>query len=326
MIPRIPSNPTLSDEDPLPSGPLSGPSDTMWRRRRLLGIGASQSVDSNSNADEHTPFARHNSLPHNSSYGSLQPPIGLSPTRSTFRSLRRFPSLGIRIPGVVTRPSSPQISPTASTFRKSYFGSQRPISAYDAPLLKPKGAIPDASPGVGANGIRVWYSSYSSVDWLHDAIKDSVRRFRLRKRRSFRGRLYNRVDRSVGWIIVTIVGFLTAVVAFMIVRSEQWLFDFKNGYCTAGWWKAERFCCPGFDDDLFVTPYFVGRSKLEVCENWRTWVDVFVGKGIPNLKDDLLAYLMYAGIAVGANLCWLVTHSLTSHSTLSSHGPLLPVY
>lgn len=305
MIPRTSSNDTLPDPGPQPSGPLSGPSDTTWRRRRLLGIGAIQSVDNNSSVDEHTPFARHNSLPYNSSYGSLLPPIGISPTRSAFKSLRRFPSIGIRIPGIVTGPSSPQMSPTTS-FRRSHFSSQRPISAYDAPLLKPKGTAPDAGPDARTNGIRVWYSSYSSVDWLHDAIKDSVRRFRLRKHRSFRGRLRNRVDRSIGWIIVTIVGFLSAVVAFMIVRSEQWLFDFKGGYCTTGWWKAERFCCPGFDDSLRATPYFVERSKLEVCESWRTWADAFTGGGSHKPGDDLLAYLMYAGIAVSAKRYWLV--------------------
>ena len=306
MMSRASPNPTLQDRDPLPSGPLSGPSDTIWRRQRLLGIGASQSVDNGSNVDEHTPFARHNSLPRGSSYGSLPPPIGVSPTLSAFRSLRRFPSLGLRIPGTATGPSSPQISPATSMFRKSYFGGQRPISAYDAPLLEQDDAVPDAVPDVRTNGIRVWYSSYSSVDWLHDAIKDSVRRFRLRKRRSFRGRLYNRIDRGVGWIIVTIVGFLSAVVAFMIVRSEQWLFDFKDGYCTAGWWKAERFCCPGFDDGLLATPYFVKRSTSEVCEGWRTWANVFAGKGHPKLGDDLLEYLMYAGIAVSENLRWLL--------------------
>lgn len=301
MLPRIASNPSLSDLNLQPSVHLSGPSDTTWRRQRLLGIGTGQSTDNNSTADEHTPFARHNSLPHNSTYGSLPHSVTASPTRSTFRSIRRFPSIGVRIPGITTGPSSPEISPTASTFRKSYFGGQRPISAYDASLVKPKGDDPGAGPDVRSNGIRVWYSSYSSVDWLHDAIKDSVRRFRLRKRESFRGRLRSRIDRSVGWIIVTIVGFLSAVVAFMIVRSEQWLFDFKDGYCTTGWWNAERFCCPGFDDDTFVTPSFVQRSQSEVCKDWRRWADVFAGEGDPKPGDDLLGYLMYAGIAVSAN-------------------------
>ncbi|KAF9643360.1 hypothetical protein BDM02DRAFT_3191773 [Thelephora ganbajun] len=315
MIPRTSSNSNLSDLNPQPSGPLSGPSDTTWRRRRLLSIGGDQSGDNNSNADERAPFARYNSLPHNNSYGTLSPQIGGSPTRSTFRSIRRFPSIGIRIPGALTGPSSPQISPTASTFRRSYFTNQRPISAYDAPLLEPQGAAPDAVPDVRTNGIRVWYSSYSSVDWLHDAIKDSVRRFRLRKRGSLRGRLRNRVDRSVGWIIVTIVGFLSAVVAFMIVRSEQWLFGFKEGYCTTGWWKAERFCCPGFDDTLIVTPYFAANSQSEVCKHWRTWADVFAKGGNSELGVDLLTYLMYAGIA----LTWAIVSSLlTIHLTASN--------
>ena len=296
-IPRTPSVPSLSD----PNLYLSGPSDTTWRRRRLLAIGAGQSGDNNSGTDELTPLSRHNSLPQNNTYGSIPHPASVSPTRSAFRSLRRFPSIGVRVPGATTGPSSPQISPTTSIFRKSYFGNQRPISAYDASLVKPTGADSDAVPDVRANGIRVWYSSYSSVDWLHDAIKDSVRRFRLRKRVSFRGRMHSRFDRSVGWIIVTIVGFLTAVAAFMIVRSEQWLFDFKDGYCTTRWWHAERFCCPGFDDGLRATPYFVQRSQSETCQNWRTWASVFAGKGDPKPRDDILAYLMYAGIAVSAN-------------------------
>jgi len=306
MIPGTSSSSDLSELDLQPPGPLSGPSDTTWRRRRLLGIGTGQSTDNNSNVDERAPLSRHSSLPYNNSYGSLPRPVGTSPSRSAFRSIRPFPSIGIRVPGITTGPSSPEISPTTSLFRKSYLGSQRPISAYDAPLLKPKGTIPDAGPGARTNGIRVWYSSYSSVDWLHDAIKDSVRRFRLRKRISFRGRLHNRIDRSIGWIIVTIVGFLTAVVAFMIVRSEQWLFDFKDGYCTAGWWKAERFCCPDFEDGLLSTPHFVERSKFEVCKNWRKWKDAFAGKGNPGPGDDLLGYLMYAGIAVSENPSWLV--------------------
>ncbi|KAF9793458.1 chloride channel [Thelephora terrestris] len=323
QVPKPPPNPNTPEQ---PYGPLSGPSDPTWRRRRLMNIGGNQSLESNSNADERTPFSRYNSLPRNGSYGSIASPPNLSPTRSAFRSLRRFPSIGVRIPAIGTGPPSPQLSPS---IRKSYFGGQRPISAYDAPLL-PEGAVPDAGPGVRTNGIRVWYSSYSSIDWLHDTIKDSVRRFRLRKRTSFRGRLRSRIDKSVGWVIVTIVGFLTAVVAYMIVRSEQWLFDIKNGYCAIGWWKAERFCCPGFDDVALTTPYFVTSSPLEACEHWRTWGDVFAGKGDHTLEDDLLAYLAYAGIALmWATISCLLTIYLTasnSFMTRKDSGVLGPSF
>lgn len=319
QVPRTPSNSNFQD---LPSGPLSGPSDITWRRRRLMSIGGNPSMETASNTDENTPLALHNSLPRQTSYGSMPSQPTLSPTRSAFRSLRRLPTIGVRIPGVATGPPSPQVSPSASTVRKSYFGGQRPISAYDAPLLRPEDAIPDAGPGARTNGIRVWYSSYSSVDWLHDAIKDSVRRFRLRKRTSFRGRLRSRIDRSVGWVIVTIVGFLSAVVAFLIVRSEQWLFDIKNGYCTTGWWKAERFCCPGFDDIILSTPYFVSRPQLEGCEHWRTWADAFAGESSPNLEYDLLTYLIYAGIAVSCDLTLCSHNPLFNLRSFSSRGPL----
>ena len=94
---------------------------------------------------------------------------------------------------------------------------------------------------------------------------------------------------------MTIVRFLSAVSAFMIVRSEQWSFEIKNESRTAGWWKAERFWCPDFDDDMPPTPYFIKRLKLVDCNNWRTCADGFAGNG------DLLAYLMYAGIAVSVN-------------------------
>lgn len=321
QVQGTPSSINLADQ---PAGPLSGPSDTTWRRRRLMNIGGNQStVDSNSTPDERTPFSRINSFPRNNSYGSIPSPENASPTRSAFRSLRRFPSIGVRIPGMTT--SSPETSPPPSLYRKSYFdfGSQRPISAYDAPLLRPEGSVPDAGPGARTNGIRVWYSSYSSVDWLHDAIKDSVRRFRLRKRTSFRGRLRNKIDRSIGWVIVTIVGFLTAVLAFVIVRSEQWLFDIKNGYCETGWWKAERFCCPGFDDVALAIPYFVTKTELETCEHWRTWAEVFSGKSTPKLGDDLLAYLMYAGIAVSATSSLLCASS--PFDLFSSLGQSSPV-
>ena len=322
---QVPNVPFISNPSDPPSGPLSGPSDTIWRRRRLMSIGGNQSmVDTSSSPDENTPFSRVDSFPRIGSYGSIPSQENNSPTRSAFRSLRRFPSIGVRIPGMTT--SSPQTSPPASMYRKSYFdfGGQRPISAYDAPLLRPEGAVPDAGPGARTNGIRVWYSSYSSVDWLHDAIKDSVRRFRLRKRTSFRGRLRSRIDSSVGWIIVTIVGFLSAVVAFVIVRSEQWLFDIKNGYCANGWWKAERFCCPGFDNVSLATPFFVTRSQLEMCEHWRTWAEAFAGRSPPQLGDDLLAYLMYAGIAVSANSSSLEENQLFDllHSSLGQLSPV----
>jgi len=143
---------------------------------------------------------------------------------------------------------------------------------------------------VRVNGIRVWYSSFSSVDWLHDAIKYSMRLYRLRRHKSVRGRMRNAVDRFMGWITVTIVGFLTAITAFLIVRSEQWLLDIKYGYCVSGWWKARRFCCPVLSD---ARTFALGAST-ETCSTWLSWGEAFAGPRASHIRPWLTALPIYS--------------------------------
>ncbi|TKY89535.1 hypothetical protein EX895_001320 [Sporisorium graminicola] len=99
-------------------------------------------------------------------------------------------------------------------------------------------------PGSGGNGIRVWYESYTTIDWIHDAIKESSRLRRIRNLKGVRGFALNIWDRLQGWIIVTITGIVTALIAGCIVKSEAVLFDLKDGYCARDWRLAKRFCCP----------------------------------------------------------------------------------
>lgn len=288
-----PTSPALPEFQDAPSGPLSGPSSLTWRRQRLLRIGAEESNSSN----EATPLRRP-AIPHTASYGTL--PLSRSVhTNSSFRTRHGFPALDdIRIPGVSSTPGTPRnLSPVS--FRKSYFSAQRPISAYDANLVKGSRIDADGDPDVRTNGIRVWYSSFTSIDWLHDAIKDSSRRLRMRQRKSIRGRMRRQFDRCTGWIVVTIVGFLTAVAAFLIVRGEQWLFDFKTGVCKDGWWKAQRFCCPTFEEETASRPSFLSHITTEdSCSAWRTWSEIFGATGESPLGQELTDYAAYACIAV----------------------------
>ena len=285
----------------VPSGPLSGPSDTTWRRQRLLHIGSVQNLspepDLQGPPTESTPI-HHNRPPmtkSHSSYGTI--PHG-SPKKPGFRMRHGLPALpGLHLAG--NRVRSHSTSPTQQRFgtldRSSLFRSQRPISAYDAPFPGRAGeADPDTESVVRANGIRVWYSSFSSVDWLHDAIKDSTRLYRLRRHKSVRGRVRNAADRFMGWIIVTIVGFLTAITAFLIVRSEQWLFDIKYGYCVSGWWKARRFCCPVVSD---ARTFALGASS-ETCSTWLSWGEAFTSAGAPQISQTLVGRASYLLLAV----------------------------
>ncbi|UZJ54253.1 hypothetical protein CBS101457_003573 [Exobasidium rhododendri] len=94
------------------------------------------------------------------------------------------------------------------------------------------------------NGLRVWYESYTTIDWIHDSIKESSRLRRLRGRKGLSGILANTWDQFQGWLVVTITGILTALIAGWIIQSEAVLFDLKEGYCGRDWRLAKRFCCP----------------------------------------------------------------------------------
>ncbi|KAI0929941.1 hypothetical protein AcV5_006776 [Taiwanofungus camphoratus] len=331
---KSPSNPALSSEvEGLPAGPLSGPSSTAWRRQRLLKIG-----NETPETDETTAL-RPDGPVRTSSYGTVYTGsrVSRSKSKSNFRTRRGLSALpGLRIP-IMSKsvPVSPTPRSTLSEFRDAYFPNQRPISAYDASVAKDSFDSRETEADVKTNGVRVWYSSFTSIDWLHDAIKDSARQSRLRRRKSKRARLRRQLDRSIGWIIVTVVGFLTAVVAFLIVRSEQWLFDIKEGYCRGSWWSAKRFCCLSEDDDaLFSSPVpFFSLAVEEACSEWRTWAQVFESytgnKGHWfGLEAEMVEYIAYTIVAmllaVTSALLTICLTASTSFVTRKDSGVLAP--
>ncbi|KAK0460988.1 chloride channel [Desarmillaria tabescens] len=314
---------------------ISAPSSTTWRRERLLRIGSTATVetlstlppghdsvqggDSSTNeplpeqdAIETTPLRQgprvYGTLPSATSKKSLFHKGSL--TFSTRRSMPDLPPITLPGPDTGTNPTSPMYSPSLLRETYSRLSAQHPISAYDAPLSSKDTGSTDMDAKV--NGIRVWYSSFSSIDWLHDAIKDSARFSRLRRRKSIRARIRLAVDKSLGWIIVTIVGFFTAVVAFLVVRSEQWLFDLKDGYCKANWLLAKRFCCPQLDESISL--FSGNRASEEICPEWTTWARAArLDEGAKGGKA--VEYLSYSAVAL---LLALVSCLLTIYLTNSS--------
>lgn len=321
----------------IPSGPLSGPSDLTWRRQRLLHIGSlqtlspEQQVQSADRAVETSPILRHRPTIQKtySSYGSLS---YVKQKRPGFRVRHGLPPLpDLRLPGRAAQSVSNSPTQLYGTLdRSSIFRTQRPISAYDA-AFSPL----DDQPGeqdlntesvVRVNGIRVWYSSFSSIDWLHDAIKDSTRLYRLRRHKSVRGRMRIAGDRLMGWIIVTIVGFLTAIAAFLIVRSEQWLFDIKYGYCKVGWWKARRFCCQ-ITSEARTFPLGALREP-ETCKAWVTWGEAFTDTGSSSILRILVGRTTYSLsallLALASSVLTIYLTASTSFVTRKDSGVLSP--
>lgn len=103
------------------------------------------------------------------------------------------------------------------------------------------------------------------------------------------------IDKSIGWIIVTVVGLLSAVIAFLVVRAEQWLFDIKSGYCRTRWTKAELFCCPEKEVLSTLHPVYALKADEEQCPDWVTWSDAFG-------QNPTAHYVVFASIAVRALL------------------------
>ncbi|KAL8626829.1 hypothetical protein Q9189_007473 [Teloschistes chrysophthalmus] len=102
---------------------------------------------------------------------------------------------------------------------------------------------------------RVWYDQFTSTDWVHDSIADAFRLRELRSRKDFRGRLYAWFDGAEGWILVAIIGCITACLAYFITVTEVSIFHLKEGYCTGHWRLVKSACCYGEEE----------------CAEWQTW-------------------------------------------------------
>ena len=124
---------------------------------------------------------------------------------------------------------------------------------------------------------RVWYDQFTSTDWVHDSIADNYRLRELRARKDFRGRLRALADGVQGWLLVAIIGILTACIAYFVNLTETSVFDIKQGYCSNGWYFSKKKCCYG----------------QRACPDWKTW-----GERVrPDLEDsrllDFCFYLLF---------------------------------
>ncbi|KXL46481.1 hypothetical protein M433DRAFT_194833 [Acidomyces richmondensis BFW] len=124
---------------------------------------------------------------------------------------------------------------------------------------------------------RVWYDQFTSTDWVRDSIADAYRVKELRSRRDFKGRLQAFLDGAQGWIIVAIIGILTAGFAYFIDIIEASIFDYKTGYCTTCWWHNKRKCCAGASE----------------CDQWTRWSVLLPNRSENRLLVDFAAFCMW---------------------------------
>ncbi|GAB1320734.1 hypothetical protein MFIFM68171_10944 [Madurella fahalii] len=140
---------------------------------------------------------------------------------------------------------------------------------------------------------RVWYDQFTSTDWVHDSIADAYRVKALRSRKDFWGRVYVLFDGAQGWILSALVGFIVAVLAYVVNVSEATVFDFKDGYCVKGWLINEKKCCPHGP-----------------CTDWRDWGEVLNGWPFGEQSTEYVVYISCV-IALASLSCLLALTTKT---------------
>ncbi|KAK0267936.1 hypothetical protein LTR35_015868 [Friedmanniomyces endolithicus] len=120
-------------------------------------------------------------------------------------------------------------------------------------------------------GERLPYNDYTTIDWLHDLVKDSYRLRFIHSRKGLRYKIANLFDDASGWIAAATIGTLTACVAFLVDVAEATISDYKLGYCTKNPLLNREACCEG------KTPLLGATSELGAdCKAFHEWSNSFV--------------------------------------------------
>lgn len=144
-------------------------------------------------------------------------------------------------------------------------------------------------------GERLPYNDYTTIDFLHDLIKDSFRLRKIKSARGFRARLFALWDAASGWIASAVIGILTACVAFLVDIAVSTVSDWKTGYCAKNLLAGKEMCCTDKAPFLALSNNASTISSLlwnfgtrkdagilgkheagETCADWVSWGDSYI--------------------------------------------------
>jgi chloride channel 3/4/5 len=135
---------------------------------------------------------------------------------------------------------------------------------------------------------RVWYDQFTSTDWVHDSIADAFRVKALHSRKDWRGKLYIFFDGAQGWILVAIIGVITACIAYFVNVTETVIFDYKNGFCSYSWSLNKKKCCSG----------------ATACDEWLRWSEVILSNRVGAEWVDFMSFVFFV-VALSMLSCCL---------------------
>ncbi|KAI4660442.1 uncharacterized protein J4E78_005145 [Alternaria triticimaculans] len=152
-------------------------------------------------------------------------------------------------------------------------------------------------------GERLPYNDYTTIDWLHDLVKDSYRYRALYSHPGLRYKLLTLLDASSGWLAVVVIGALTACIAFLVDIAVVTVSDWKTGYCSGHFLRNRENCCIAAEKS--PSPFLM-KEKGEECADWKVWS-----------KDYKSSFAIYVAMAMAFGI---ISSSLTmlTRSTLPS--------
>jgi len=97
--------------------------------------------------------------------------------------------------------------------------------------------------------------------------------------------LHMAYESSQGWVALTIIGFLSGLLAAMVGIATDWMTDVKHGICSLhrGWWLTKEVCC--------------ADAGPGGCENWLSWHGFLVNDADASTLL-LVTYATYIAAAV----------------------------
>ncbi|KAG0230004.1 hypothetical protein BGW41_002824 [Actinomortierella wolfii] len=212
-------------------------------------------------------------------------------------------------------------SSTFNRLRRSSFANIKDLKA--KLLSRRKTVYDDAKEALVRenNGIRVWYHNYTTIDWIHDFVKERVRLRQIRSYPGLRGRIINWADSLKGWVLVLLTGVITACLAAFIDVFSWWLGDLRMGYCKTNFWWSQYFCC-WQDDNAFKPHQLISvNATLDSCPEWTSWSEAISWRSSLGLSDYTFDWVTY--IAFGLLFATVCVVMVTSDGTVSiqrAHG------
>ncbi|KAJ4379804.1 glycerol ethanol, ferric requiring protein [Didymella sp. IMI 355093] len=188
-----------------------------------------------------------------------------------------------------SRPNAPRTASFAPSLRRRNTSASIQSHEHDDPEAAST-AVADAAIASEIAEIKR-YEDFTTIDWVQDAARESLRRKARRKalathqykysgrvflgrgRGKWRRKIAEAYDAGQAWIVVTLVGAAIGLNAAVLNIVTEWLSDIKLGHCSTAFYLNESFCCWGAEGG---------------CPEWKRWSNIW--------PVNYVLYMLFAGL------------------------------